>query len=116
MLDDEPTSLDEETVVRPRVERGTAAAAAARPIGTDDLGSGIDADTIIRPRDPHAAAPTPPALVEPEPPTGSVSDVLDPAPAESPRERVFAYGFRVNNGRAVSLETPVLIGDRKSVV
>jgi len=103
---DEPTSLDEETVVRPRVERGTA----PRPTGTDDLGSGIDADTIIRARGPHAAAPTLPALVEPEPPTGSVSDVLDPAPVESPRERVFAYGFRVNNGRAVSLETPVLIG------
>ena len=46
--------------------------------------------------------------MEPERPSGSVADVLDPP--EPARERVFAYGFRVNNGRAVSLEAPVLIG------
>jgi pSer/pThr/pTyr-binding forkhead associated (FHA) protein len=53
-------------------------------------------------------------LVEPVPPgsptqsSAGLAAVLDPR--LPPRERVFAYGFRVNNGRAVSLETPVLIG------
>ena len=113
MTDGETPTPDEETIVRPRVERAPVPPTS----GTDDAGSGIDADTVIRSR-PSASRddvqlaqpvpPTPPALAEPEQPRGSVADVLDPP--EPARERVFAYGFRVNNGRAISLETPVLIG------
>ena len=132
MTEGESAGPDEETVVRPRRERPASA-----PVSDDDR-SGVDDDTVIRTptsrtptartsatRTPVLAPPAlvppalvppasvppatvPPTLIEPQQPIGSVADVLDPP--DPPRERIFAYGFRVNNGRAVSLETPVLIG------
>ena len=111
MTDPGADTPDEETLVRPRVPSAGA---------TDAAGSSIDADTVIRvpaptaptraaPDTPVPSTPAPPALVEPaEPVAPSIDELLHPP--IPPRERVFAYGFRVNNGRAVSLESPVLIG------
>ncbi|MBK4347511.1 FHA domain-containing protein [Lacisediminihabitans changchengi] len=135
-----PETPDEETLIRPRVSPKEKSPTETSPTETsptettDAADSSIDADTVIRvppptaptrhaqtppAQPPHAQTPpaqtppapatAPPALVEPaEPVAPPIEEVL--YPLTPPRERVFAYGFRVNNGRAVSLESPVLIG------